>query len=291
MVRVARSCSNCGYAGNEDLADRCAMCRAPLQARRHQGRTPIGGIAGESSGPVPALERRGGADSSSERGYSQRTPQPPSQGPISGTDMDGSSGNGTTRGGTQGRISHVERFDELPPHNVYRTLACLILIIMFGIPILIISILLGLLSLSFAIIGFAALSRFFSPYAFISTIWRLIELLVLGGVGRTDTTPVYRGMVETEHGEERQFLFRGPFESGNLVVGHHVQLTGTWREGTLIVTQGYDNTVRSAITTRFRNRWKAFFFLLLFILCIVVIASATAGFVFYPHLHGRLPWL
>ncbi|GKT09139.1 hypothetical protein [Desulforhabdus sp. TSK] len=285
---MAESCGNCGYAGNEDQAERCSMCGASLQARpAPKRRSSIGEITHEVSGTVPAPKGGGTSAPYPRRESSERGPQPETRASTATTGMEAASGNAADREGVRGRISHMERFDEPPPPNVYRTLSCLILSLLFGVPIMAVSLLLGIISLAFAIIGFAAISRLFNPYAFIMTIWHIIEIFVLGGIGRTDTIPVYRGMVETLQGEEQQFLFHGPIEYGNLVVGHHVRLTGTWREGTWLVAEGYDETVRSAITTRFRNRWRVFFFVLLFVLLAVVIS----GWIFYSNSHGRLPWL
>lgn len=278
---MAKTCSRCGFAGNNDRDEECLVCRSRLgnrQAANH---------AQSATQPPFQPNLHSNEDTARWRGgFSQVGSQPPSaQGLRSGpTDPPNDGG---SLNNARGRVSHIDRYDEPAPPTIFKPLSYSLLIVLFGIPIAAVSLALGILSLSFAIIGFAALSRFFNPYLFLNAVWRIIEVFVLGGIGRVHTIPVYRGMIETREGAEFQFLFYGPIEYGNLVVGHHVSLSGKMRSGTLIVAEGYDDTVGSAITSRFRNRWKIFFFILLAILII----AAGVGLNLHLHTQGKLPWL
>ena len=136
--------------------------------------------------------------------------------------------------------------------------------ILIGLPVIIpfgaLFIASGILSFSFAFLGFSSLSQLFNPIIWMTSSFELLEVMVLRRMNRVNTFPVYRGMVEDKSGEEHHFMFRGPLSLGNLVVGHHVRLSGDQREGTLVVRQGHDTTTGTAISSAYRNPWKAIFF-------------------------------
>jgi len=86
---------------------------------------------------------------------------------------------------------------------------------------------------------------------------------VLRRMSRIDSFPVYRGMVEDNNGREYTFMLRGPLDLGNLMIGHHVRLSGEWRQGTFIARQGSDLTTETAIISGYRNPWRIIFFIVL----------------------------
>jgi hypothetical protein len=163
----------------------------------------------------------------------------------------------------QGRLSHLERYDERPPRNVYRLIAHILIWVLVGIPYAALFLASGVLSLAFAITGFAALSHIFNPFNWTATVLELMEVLVLRRLRGSDNIPVYRGMVEDALGRESPFIFLGPLLLGNLVVGHHLRLQGTRRNGTFLVRGGTDLTTSSAISSSYRDPWRVICLILL----------------------------
>ena len=115
----------------------------------------------------------------------------------------------------------------------------------------------------FAILGIRVLAQLFNPVTWTMAILELLEVMVLGRIRRTDTFPIYRGLIEDRAGRRHQFLLRGPIALGNLIIGHQVGLTGLWRGGNFLAFGGNDLTSNSAITSTYRNRWRVIFYVLL----------------------------
>jgi len=153
----------------------------------------------------------------------------------------------------------VERFDEKPPVNIFAVLSRILLFILFFVPLLGLFILSGVLSFVFAFIGFQSLSQLFNPFVWSTSFYEFIELFILRRIRGTDTEPFYRGVLEDTQSRESTFLFRGPLKTGNLVPGHNVALRGHWCGGTFEVREGTDRTTNSAITSNYRNPWRAVF--------------------------------
>ena len=162
-----------------------------------------------------------------------------------------------------GRISHVERQDERPRTDVYKVMASILIGILVLIPYVMLFLISGMLSFVFAFIGFSSLSQLFNPIIWTTSSFELLEVLVLRRISRSDSLPVYRGMVEDNNGREYAFMLRGPLDLGNLVMGHHVRLLGEWRQGTFIARQGSDLTTETAIVSGYRNPWRIIFFVVL----------------------------
>lgn len=83
---------------------------------------------------------------------------------------------------------------------------------------------------------------------------------------RPDPVPVYRHVVETELGQ-RSVRQEGEFIDGHAFVGHRVRFEGVFRQGTLVVHRGYNETL--GVPLNFRpNSWRAMFAALLALVAI-----------------------
>ena len=243
---MAKTCNHCGYAYNSDEAASCAICNSPIDEVAGGNAPGTGYLGGGTETPlVPTLSSQPSAihDSRPRHPVSSNTsPGLPRQQP---------------QNILEGRISHLERYDERPGTDVYKVIASILIGLLIIIPFGALFIASGILSFSFAFLGFSSLSQLFNPIIWMTSSFELLEVIVLRRMNRGDTIPVYRGMVEDNHGQEHAFMLRGPLSLGNLVVGHHVRLSGRQREGTLVVRQGHDATTGTAISSAYRNPWKA----------------------------------
>ena len=168
----------------------------------------------------------------------------------------------------EGRISHLERHDERPPTDFYRVVSRILIGLFLFVPYGVLFAISGIISFAFAFLGFLSLAQLFNPIILTTSMLELLEVIALGRIRKTDTVPVYRGIIEDSSGREYAFIMRGPLKSGNLVVGHHVRLSGERRRGTLIVRTGTDLTANGMILSSYRNPWKIVFFV---VLCIYVL--------------------
>jgi len=171
----------------------------------------------------------------------------------------------------EGVVTLVQRTEEEPPPNWYRTLSkgimtiiLLPIFITFGLASLV-------LSIAFAIIGFQALSSIFNPVSWMTAIFEFMEVFVLGRLQRSSQHTVYRGLVRDAGDRVFAFYLHGVLRSGILVEGHRVRLFGEWRRsnrrgepelGTLFVSRGEDLATGSSITSG-PNVWRPVFFVLL----------------------------
>jgi len=214
---------------------------------------------------------------------SSRGDGPPSSPPNSGIET----GEDTLRPiPLEGVVTLVQRTEEEPPPNWYRTLSKAIMTIIL-LPIFITLGLVSLaLSIAFAIIGFQALSSIFNPVSWMTAIFEFMEVFVLGRLQRSSQHTVYRGLVRDAGDRVFAFYLHGVLRSGLLVDGHRVRFFGEWRtgnrqgraeRGTLFVSQGEDLTTGSNINTG-SNGWRPVFFVLLAILSGVV----AYGFAYAP---------
>ena len=111
---------------------------------------------------------------------------------------------------------------------LYGILARIMIGFLVFIPYATLFILSGILSFLFAVIGFASLSQLFNPIIWTTSLFELLEVMVLRHLRGTIPLPIYRGMVEDNLGREYAFMLKGPLNLGNLVLGHHV---GLWENG------------------------------------------------------------
>jgi hypothetical protein len=147
------------------------------------------------------------------------------------------------------------------------------------------------LSLTFAILGFQALSSLFNPVSWMTAIFEFMEVFVLGQLQRSSQHTVFRGLVRDDSDRTFAFYLHGVLRSGLLVDGHRVRLFGEWRRcnrrneterGTFFVSRGDDLTTGSSIIS-FRNGWRPVFFVLLAILFAVL----ATGVIYLPQLTQR----
>ena len=185
----------------------------------------------------------------------------------------------------EGVVTLVQRTEEEPPHNWYRTLSKGIMTI-FLLPVVLTFGFASLaLSIGFAIIGFQALSSIFNPVSWLTALFEFMEVFVLGRLQRSSQHTVYRGLVRDAGDRVFAFYLHGVLRSGLLVDGHKVRLFGKWRRanrgeterGTLFVSRGEDLTTGSNLTSC-RNGWRPVFFVLLAILFGVL----ASGVVYLP---------
>lgn len=162
----------------------------------------------------------------------------------------------------EGRISHLECHDERPDRNIYRSLSYVLFGLLFFIPFSLTFLISGMISLSFAVIGFSSLSHLFNPVTWSIAVFEMMEILVLRRIGQSNLTPVYRGIVEDVGYQPFNFRMRGPLRMGNLIAGHLVRLSGRWERGTLLVQEGTDITTNAAIVSDHRNPWQVLFYIL-----------------------------
>ena len=253
---MARLCSNCGYAYNPDNASYCDMCNRALQTTTLA--VPPASSVSVSSGAVtpPALPGRIPGQSGGPTGIAgSTTGNPPA--PLE-TQATREASNALI-----GRITHLERYDERPPGDIYRTLSRLMIGILIAIPYAFFFIALGILSFFFGLLGFRSLSQLFNPIIWTSSIFRIMEVLMLRNLRGSDTLPVYRGTIEDSTGTEQHFMMNGPLVGGNLIVGSRVSMAGNWHNGTLHAVQGEDISARTTIMTSNRNPWRVIFLALL----------------------------
>lgn len=156
----------------------------------------------------------------------------------------------------EGRISHLECHDERPPIDFYRMVSRILIGLVLFVPYGVLFAVSGIISFAFAFLDFSSLSQLFNPIIWTTSILELLEVIVLGHIRKTDTLPVYRGMIEVSSGREYAFIMRGPLNLGNLVAGHHVRFAGKDRRGTFIVRTETDLTANAMILSSYRNPWK-----------------------------------
>ncbi|MBV5338771.1 MAG: hypothetical protein J0665_04320 [Deltaproteobacteria bacterium] len=188
----------------------------------------------------------------------------------------------------EGVVTLVQRTEEEPPPNWYRTLSKGIMMI-FVLPIFVTFGLASFaLSIAFAIIGFQALSSLFNPVSWMTAIFEFMEVFVLGRLQRSSQHTVYRGLVRDDSDRIYAFYLQGALRSGLLVDGHQVRLFGEWQRtnrrgederGTLLVSRGEDRTTGSSILS-LRNGWRPVFFVLLATLFAVMVT----GVIYLPQL-------
>jgi len=253
---MAISCERCGYGYNPDDAQTCTMCGKALGRVDGRGRprlseTGRGGVTA-STPPLRRPSRPGRVSGSGGvKAASPAAPRPPAVQPRANT--------------ISGRISHLERHDEAPPVNVYGVLARILIILLVLVPYGILFVFSAVLAFAFAFLGFPSLSQLFNPIIWTTSMFELLEVIVLRRIRGVNTVPVYRGSVEDNQGRERAFMFRGPLNSANMVLGHHVTLSGKWERDTFMIRRGRDHTTNAVITSGYRNPWRAAFFVVLFL--------------------------
>ena len=246
---MAKTCNHCGYAYNSDEAASCAICNSPIDAVDDVNLSGAGYLGQGTETPlVPTLSGHPSAISGSKT-HAQ---------------VDSTASPGSTRQLPQnileGRISYVKERNERPERSVYKVIAGILIGLLVIIPFGGLFLVSGMLSFSFAFLGFPSLSQLFNPIIWMTSSFELLEVMVLRRMNRPDTFPVYRGVVENSSGEKHNFKLTGPLSLGDLLVGHHVRLSGNQRNGTLVVRQGYDATTGTVISSAYRNPWKAIFF-------------------------------
>lgn len=249
---MAKTCNNCGYAYNSDDADRCAICNARIQPANNINLPQAAGFLEQDS------------DTASP------PPSQPSSIPGGGPDnlaspASSASSQESTQNILDGRISHLERYDEAVPNDFYRVMSRILIGLLILIPYIALFVVSGIISFAFGFLGFSSLSQMFNPIIWSTTVFELLEVLALRRIRGTDTVPIYRGMIKDNNSRQYVFMMRGPLNSGNLVVGHHVALTGAWRNGTFIVRHGNDLTINAMISSSYRNPWRIVFFIVLFL--------------------------
>lgn len=251
-VAVAITCNNCGYAYNSDDADRCAICDAPIQPANNINLPQAAGFLdqdGDTASPPPTQPSSisgGGPDNLASPAFS-------------------ASNQKSAQNILDGRISHLERYDETVPNDFYRVMSRILIGLLILAPYVVLFVVSGIISFAFGFLGFSSLSQMFNPIIWSTTVFELLEVLALRRIRGTDTVPIYRGMVEDNNGREYAFIMRGSLNSGNLVVGHHVRLSGKRQRGTLIVRTGTDLTANGMILSSYHNPWKI---VLVIVLCL-----------------------
>lgn len=249
-IAVAIICNNCGYAYNSDDADRCAICDAPIQPANNINLPRAAGFLdqnGDTASPPPSQP------SSIPDGGPDNLASPASS----------ASNQESAQNILDGRISHLERYDETVPNDFYRVMSRILIGLLILAPYVALFVVSGIISFAFGFLGFSSLSQMFNPIIWSTTVFELLEVLALRRIRGTDTVPIYRGMVENNNSREYAFMLRGPLDLGNLVMGHHVRLLGEWKQGTFIARQGSDLTTETAIVSGYRNPWRIIFFVVL----------------------------
>lgn len=260
---MAIICSQCGYAYNNDNTEHCSICNSSLHAQTN--------IHGNLSSNKSVYIHHGDelADSPIDCSTSINDDL---QTNIQNNDYNiqetGSLENQpaqNTEHTLEGRISHIERNDEIPQRNIFSILSKLLIGILIFIPFLGLFVMSAFLSLAFAIFGFRSLSQLFNPFVWATSIFELLEIIVLRRISGTGNVPIYRGMVEDLNSQEHSFIFRGPMRAGNLVAGHNVRLSGHRERGTFITRGGMDLTSNAQIISDYRNPWRVIFWFVLII--------------------------
>ncbi len=284
------SCPSCGFALNKKNDSRCVICHNPLPCGAGQSNAQNGRMDSREDPPRddpwqsppdmsgPGASRESGSAMSDSADPWQGEPARPEPRPPIRNDRDLQPEAETcqTGGGLNGRISHLERYDEAPMFDGYRlTSRCMIFLILF-IPYLLLFLTTGALSLVFAVIGFGGIARIFNPIAWSTTILELLEIFALRRVSGAHTVPIYRGMVEDEQSRLYAFMLQGPLAGGNLVLGHQVEFSGNSSRGTFIVSQGRDITTQNDIVIRGRLKWRI-------ILCMTLAIYCFVGYGVYSH--------
>ena len=248
-------CDNCGYAYNDDDADRCGMCNSDLHNRNNSAVNDNPRINQQQT--IEMVELRPDSGITNFEPAPRRSSSPPDE-PETVRQND-------RRRYLEGRITHIERHDEKPAPNFFSVVSKILIGILIIVPYLAIFMVSAILSLSFAILGYPSISQLFNPIIWTTTIMELMEVIVLRRMKGTDTVPIFRGMVEDHNSQEYAFWFRGPIRSGNLVVGHNVRLRGRWGRGTFMTQNGNDLTSNSEILSSYRNLWPYIFIALVII--------------------------
>ena len=235
---MAQTCTNCGYFEDSDTVTSCAMCGRSFQ-----------------QAPPPAPSRP-----SQPQTYQQPRPEAV---PVQALHQD--------PGTLEGRIILIQRVEERPPRNLYRSFSKAIILLVLS-PIYIGAFILSFsLFIAFAILRFSILAQLFNPITWTGTLLELFEVLVLRRHGIPDNLVVYRGMVRDSENRSYAFVMYGNLVTGNLIEGHRVSLRGDWRErrtdrGTFYVAEGHDMETGAPITTSYGNPWRVVFFILLILL-------------------------
>ena len=237
---MAITCTKCGYTYNSDSAIHCSICNEFLQSGTN----------------IRSASISAGIQRNRQKVFSAPPAQVLKNQPSSVSLL-------------EGRISHIERNDEIPQRDIFRILAKLLIGILFLIPYMGLFITTACFSFVFAIIGFRSLSQLFNPFIWSTSIFELLEIIVLRRIKGTDTVPIYRGMVEDTNSQEYSFIFRGPMRAGNLVAGHNVRLFGQRERGTFVTQNGMDMTSNSEIISDYRNPWRLIFYFILALYIII----------------------
>jgi len=247
-LTMAITCPACGYAGNPDQAEKC-ICGEPLSSADD--------IWTKALLDTDAQKEKPGSDLPGSP-----SPPPPGPGGLLSTMIMGERDE-AEKNRLAGRLTKVERYDERSPLGVFKTLSLILIWLAILVPYSILFVVTGIMSFIFMVLRFSTLADLFNPVNWTSGILRVWEILVLRRIRGTDTTPVYRGMVEDQHGQPCPFVLLGPLDLGNLVEGHDVEFSGRRCGGTFRVKKGYDLTSRSEITSAYRNPWKVIFFIMM----------------------------
>jgi hypothetical protein len=129
------------------------------------------------------------------------------------------------------------------------------------------------MSIAFSMLGWHGAARSFGPPSIMEIIQSLGIVRAIMGDGKRSQVPAMR-LTITNQGGERLALIKGELTAGTFRRGDALSLQGSWRNGTLLVTQGFNHTLGSSIMVR-RNLWREVFFLLLLILLVLVTAGVT----------------
>ena len=266
---MAITCNNCGYAYNNDDAERCSICNSVLGMSGEIVSMQDSGLIEQPVSEIDNLRPDAEIISEPAAVIEDRDSR------HFGRDI------------LEGRISHLERYDEKPPLDAFNIASKIMIGILIAVPFIFLFVCSGIISLVFAVTGFHALSQLFNPIIWTTAIAELLEILVLRRIRGTDTVPVYRGMIEDANSREHAFWFRGPVKSGNLIVSHNVRLSGKWQGGTFLVQHGADLDSNSDILSRYRNPWKYIFFILL----AIYLALGIKIYCQFPEIEGWMNWL
>jgi len=273
-------CPECGFAYNKDDAMKCKECDEFIQ--------PITDLCKSQTHQIVKREPSG------------ITPQPPSN-------LIKEDSRQIYRNGLEGRISQVKRNEELPPIHICKILSIILMILvvvlmalmvvpmalmvvpmalmkLMAVPAIqdiIIGLVLLLVLLSFIGFRLGSMLSFFNPFNIIFAIFTFTMQLIMRSVGNRDRRiPVFRGMIETSDGNEHHFVFRGPFQVGNLVESHYVILKGKWKKSNFIASRGKDKTTcNSAIISKYRNpnTWPVVLIFMLSLILFLFLSSPMSS--------------
>ena len=267
---MAQTCTNCGYFENSDTVASCAMCGSSFQ----QAPPPA------PSRPTPPQDYQPPhPEIVPVRAQTDLRPRPDVV-PVRAPRQD--------PGILEGRIILIQRVEERPPRNLYRSFSKTIILFVLS-PIYISAFILSLsFFIAFAILRFSTIAQLFNPITWTGTFLELFEVLVLRRRGAPANLVVYRGMVRNDENRSYAFVMYGNLIAGNLIEGHRVRFSGDWRErrtdrGTFFVAEGHDLETGAQITTSHGNPWRAVFFILL----ITLLGLAVGGWYWaYAHFPG-----